>query len=834
LLLAIFHESLFTNAGEDDVGFRWSSDSDEEQKEDDQNAPRPRKKGPPAAGLAILKAESARLRKVRTVMSDDSGSEYVPSNRTSLSSTSQEDLKAANQENKQSLGKVSVPESNDVTAQEISQGTRVKCGYNRGIPRQRAVIKCGRIQHVCPVEECTGTAINIRRHLISCHKNLSKIELKELLLLPIKQKRNEKDCAIKDIASKSQPSATDAKLETKTTRSEAAEDGADDADGKDRGASPCIVKKRRSYCKMECSVCSKIICRLDIHLKNVHKLARNSLAFQTAVAASNVAGSDKILEMKTKKCDSIVELLDDFESHLKAVEGGSKTDRAAQNSRRNVQTVMSDLLKGKQYTPQSLKQLKTIGEPGGIIERWMKGPDNVKTASTMAVYLNSIRLFLIFLQIQPFRLQGFCSAVELGSYMAYITKCSQSLSRIRTTQDQERRIAELNTHIPADVLREFATGFHVKHTSVLLNEHLKRKEKNPTIDSFEFTRNTLIMCILISNAKRAGDLTNMTLDEFNDSHKSEHDAQDNMVHIKEHKTKATHFSKVNFYGELHVTATKYRDVFGEKFIKPSGYFFPYVPKGAPTPRQMTASELNVALNKTWSEFCSRSNNAHVRQEINTSFIRKSIVTNVYKTANNNDDMINLASHMAHSTATAQRHYDTTLGIEKSSAATKAIRKAYKCDGDSNDVEASSNDASDKSESEAESQVDLASPVQRLVRNLFPKSDEHSETQSQSNAGAKGGKVKRGRIRPSLSGKPRPKPLDPNTINLIIMATAPYRELCKSGVKTKKSRDIRLILEELGGDYADIYKHHTDKQVSDRVGYQIEKELKIAEKMKKSA
>jgi hypothetical protein len=180
------------------------------------------------------------------------------------------------------------------------------------------------------------------------------------------------------------------------------------------------------------------------------------------------------------------------------------------------------------------------------------------------------------------------------------------------------------------------------------------------------------MLILIKNAKRAGDIVNMTIKEFDEVRPSQSNSIDHFVYVKAHKTSATHFSRVNFYGEIYDMANHYDKVFGTKFLAPSGFFFPHVSVIEGMPRQMTSSELNVALNRTWREFCDRSKIACTN--ITTSIIRKSIITVVYKRATcTNEVKQNLASHMAHSSDTARRHYDRTLGFEVSSKVTQDIR-----------------------------------------------------------------------------------------------------------------------------------------------------------------
>jgi len=66
-----------------------------------------------------------------------------------------------------------------------------------------------------------------------------------------------------------------------------------------------------------------------------------------------------------------------------------------------------------------------------------------------------------------------------------------------------------------------------------------------------------MLCLSITNARRTGDLINMTLSEFQRAQVSESDAGDHVVFVSFHKTSQSEYCRVNVYCALYKLATDY-------------------------------------------------------------------------------------------------------------------------------------------------------------------------------------------------------------------------------------------------------------------------------------
>ena len=81
----------------------------------------------------------------------------------------------------------------------------------------------------------------------------------------------------------------------------------------------------------------------------------------------------------------------------------------------------------------------------------------------------------------------------------------------------------------------------------------------------------------ITNARRTGDLCNMTLDEFDRAQPSRARPVDHIVHVLCHKTAASKPCKVNFYSRLYTLTCRYIGLFRDSFLQvaaPDGRVFP--------------------------------------------------------------------------------------------------------------------------------------------------------------------------------------------------------------------------------------------------------------------
>jgi hypothetical protein len=119
-----------------------------------------------------------------------------------------------------------------------------------------------------------------------------------------------------------------------------------------------------------------------------------------------------------------------------------------------------------------------------------------------------------------------------------------------------------------------------------------------SLANFVKIRDTLMLAVGMRNARRTGDIVNMTVVAFEASVTSVTNSDCHVVRVKQHKTATTQICKVNFYARLHDTALKYVKHFRRAYLKPALRMFPHVVAGkAAVPMRAitasTTSESNV-------------------------------------------------------------------------------------------------------------------------------------------------------------------------------------------------------------------------------------------------
>jgi len=118
-----------------------------------------------------------------------------------------------------------------------------------------------------------------------------------------------------------------------------------------------------------------------------------------------------------------------------------------------------------------------------------------------------------------------------------------------------------------------------------------------------------MLSLLITNARRTGDLINMTVKEFENAHSSRSDTNDHVVFVKDHKTKRGKRCRVNFFASLYVYAGHYVTAFGSKYLRTAiprkgarvqdeGLMFPNVGHGKGQ-RWMDQRTFNRRINIAW-------------------------------------------------------------------------------------------------------------------------------------------------------------------------------------------------------------------------------------------
>jgi hypothetical protein len=165
-----------------------------------------------------------------------------------------------------------------------------------------------------------------------------------------------------------------------------------------------------------------------------------------------------------------------------------------------------------------------------------------------------------------------------------------------------------------------------------------------------------MLTVELHNARRTGDLVNMTVQQFQAARSTKTDRNDHVVFVYDHKTSATSSCPVNFYAERYVR------IFGERLLLPTGRMFPHATSLVPgNALQMTRSQYNVAINRAWTEFRSVALDHRLPDNISSRYIRHAMVTAVHEEGDT-VAIAEAADHMSHSVTTAKSHYDASLSI----------------------------------------------------------------------------------------------------------------------------------------------------------------------------
>lgn len=133
------------------------------------------------------------------------------------------------------------------------------------------------------------------------------------------------------------------------------------------------------------------------------------------------------------------------------------------------------------------------------------------------------------------------------------------------------------------------------------------------------------------NAKRSGDLTNLTLSEVAEVR---HDGNYHVVVVKKHKTSRRYTSPIDFYGGSWDVLQNYI-----MYVRPVGLGQEDMPQVFLTVegKGITSSELNKAINVAWRAGCDELGKKY--HPLTTSQIRKSATTPVRQSSTRDDEAL---------------------------------------------------------------------------------------------------------------------------------------------------------------------------------------------------
>ena len=249
---------------------------------------------------------------------------------------------------------------------------------------------------------------------------------------------------------------------------------------------------------------------------------------------------------------------------------------------------------------------------------------------------------------------------------ALYRKCGEwckSLSKDVKRRFWEKQEEDLSRLITPEKVQEFAKTEFARSQVKILGEMIDNKEKRPVLSQKEYCdlRNFLFIYILSQNGHRSGVLTNSTLTEYNKMTRVD---GTHMVAVKDHKTFSCH-GQANLC--FHDSVKAWVDIYVEcarSQVDPGNesdsLFLNW--RGG----KMSSSDLSAALTSAWRKAGMIGND----RRISGTLMRKSCTTAVHN--HNNEVKGSVATYMAHSERTADKHYHIVQKRANSAFATSQL------------------------------------------------------------------------------------------------------------------------------------------------------------------
>lgn len=485
--------------------------------------------------------------------------------------------------------------------------------------------KKNRRRHECPVEDCPAEVVDLRRHLRQCHGA-------EFPDWKINQLVGRKD--------KSRP-AVEA----------AVEDQNDD---------------QTPSSKRGCPICKRPFKRVDKHLKKVHHLQgdeyksslKRAKTLTAGLGSPNKASGEAYKEM----------LLRRFKTWLTSLGGSNTSESVAGNTCRQVERILDTMVQtsgGLALVPSTLCHFMSIGDKGKVLDNLQKKYQ--LSIGTLANYAYAASKFVDCLGHDWSLVRPWASKEDYLQIKSYVERVKSNLAKQRRdTVPEDRPNTKTEEECPT---ADQVDGYFLSRTYVEVAEIMEGKRAFDRNDKVQYRRvlSFLMLEICFSNAKRAGDLCNLTLWEMEDVRMVNRVF---IVRVRKHKVKSKPcliaFSPT-LYGWIRHYIVSMRN--GDKGDSVGNCFTNSL--GGP----LTPSEVVNLMNVQWNLYSDEIKEPLPR--LSTSSIRKTVVSLHRKGRTTREEEADLAVHMAHDKATADQYYDLEMGRVRVAHSSKVVRRLWR-------------------------------------------------------------------------------------------------------------------------------------------------------------
>lgn len=404
---------------------------------------------------------------------------------------------------------------------------------------------------------------------------------------------------------------------------------------------------------LTCPYCRQPQTRLKRHLQVVHKLSDPHIIKDRLMAAA-LLRPQSAGESDGRPLDLFKSVMTGFEAFLTSRGGYVYKPSIAKDLVQKVKTILSFIMSPSVFTLARLGDLQRYGDKGGILEQVatykhsssgaMERREKPLGAGTMSNYVLALKRFCEFLHGRQDRVLAIVS--DLHSWATL----TQHINRVYTTYNVEKTKEQAMRRIDQSQLLDGLTvwGYTTSDLAVRVNEILLSAATplDLTVEAYTLVRGHILMLLEILNGKRAGDFRNLTMQEWQEGTMV---GIDYIVRVRRHKV-ITKPCNINFPGLVYNYMKRfikyYRPIVLKKGVDTENVFL------GTTGSQLTSSQIVDAMNKCWQIY-----GCEIGEQLprfTTTRARKLIVTIHRSTSQTKASQDDLAAHMAHSPAVADR------------------------------------------------------------------------------------------------------------------------------------------------------------------------------------
>lgn len=487
--------------------------------------------------------------------------------------------------------------------------------------RKRAQVSSNRRRFQCPIPQCTGYVQDLKRHLQHCHRQLKSFEIRATILEYKKSRKMQKS------------------------------------------------SKKTNYVRKVCPMCDRLCSRLSDHIIKVHKVEKGSETYIEYLKNIKKVTSSEKHALDTQSLQE--DILSHFKQYLTSRFGGRVSEKEAESDKVRVRNVLVELstMQGTPFSLWTLRALRTVGEKGGVLDI-IQARKKKLSSGTMVNYCNGLIRFIAFLKEEE--------RYWTGDEVAKVLEQSEKrLKKISLSYGKERRIEEVKRNrdlkkriLPKELMQQFLQSETWKSALSKMKDIANNKVKGNIAD-LKCIRDCMLLRIFMLQARRTGDLGNLTMNELANVEKRENG--NNIILIDDHKNKSTKPCHLNLKDKMLTYVQMYAASIRSLIDIEEGNNKVFTTL---TGKQMNARCIDEAVQSAWKMFGTECGPSCKLPKINPTVIRQSVTSMIRKENCPSELLADVAEHMTHRLDTAERYYNGFRGIKQTEKASQLLCDMY--------------------------------------------------------------------------------------------------------------------------------------------------------------